>query len=95
MMRTPFWRAPAAMAMVTFVGVYVPIIGGVQRAEHPFEIVERMQLCDGVWADQFDVEAKGAPHREGMAQPIHFIFGIGEAERAAAVPCDGLACFCL
>jgi hypothetical protein len=71
--------------------VHVAIIGGVQRADHAIEIVERVQLADKIRSDQLDVEAQRTPDRQGLAQPVHLVFGVGEAERAAAVPGAGLA----
>ena len=71
------------------------VVGGIERPEHTIEIVERMLSGNEVRSDQFDVEAKGAPDRERMAQPVHLILGIGKAEGAASVPCHGLAGFFL
>ena len=49
-----------------------------------------MQFGDPIWFDQFDVEAQRPAHRKRVAQPVHLILSIGQTERAASVPCDGL-----
>ena len=75
--------------------VNMAVIWRMQRAQNPVEIVKRVQLRNFFWANQVDVEPQRPPDRQGVAQPIHFVFGIGQAERPAAVPCYGLTRFCL
>ncbi len=69
------------------------VIRRMQRADHPFQIIERVQFSDPVRPDKFGVETKRARHAGCMAQPIHLVFGIGEAEGPAAVPRHRLARF--
>ena len=71
--------------------VHVTVVGGVQCAYDPVEIVERVSFCDLVWPDKFDVEAQRPAHGQGMPQPVHLVLRIGQAKRSAAVPCNGLA----
>ena len=72
-------------------GVDMAVIGGVQRADHPVEVVERVQLGDAVGAHKLDIEAKRAANRQRVAQPVHLVARVGQPEGPAAVPGDGLA----
>ncbi len=60
--------------------VDMAIVWGVQRTNDPVEVVERMQFRNPGRTDQFNIEAKRAPHRECLAQPVHLVFGIGQPE---------------
>ncbi len=50
-----------------------------------------MFFGDEIRPHHFDVEAKCPTHRKRVAQPIHFVLRVGQPERAAAMPCHGLA----
>jgi hypothetical protein len=71
--------------------VDMAVIGRVQRAEHAIEIVERMQLAWIRPAHKLHREAERTADAQGLVKPVHLVFGVGEAERAAAMPGDGLA----
>ena len=75
--------------------IHMAVVGCIERPDHAIEIVERMLSANKVRPHKFDIEAKGAPDRERMAQPVHLILGIGKAEGAASVPCHGLSGFLL
>ncbi len=67
------------------------VVGRVQRGDDAIEIVEGMQLADALRADQFHGKAQRLADAHRVAQPVELVFGVGEAEGAAAVPGDRLA----
>ena len=81
---------PGRQRLGNAAGVDVAIVGGVQRADHAFEVVEGVEFGDPVRADQLDVEAQRAPDRQRMAQPVHLVLAVRQPERATAVPRDRL-----
>ena len=70
--------------------VDVAVIRRVECAEHAVEAVERVLAGNELRVDEFDVEAKRAADRERLAQPVHFVIGIGHSQRSASVPCHRL-----
>ena len=71
---------PGRQRLGNAAGVDVTIVGGMQRAEHAFEVVEGVEFSDPVRADQLDVEAQRAPHGQRMAQPVHLVFAVRQPE---------------
>ena len=67
-------------------GIGVTIFGGVQGTDHAIEVIEWMHLGDKVRANKLHWETQRAANANGMAQPIHFIFGVRQTEAAATMP---------
>ena len=74
-------------------GVHMTIIRGMQRTQNAVQIIERVQRSNPVRAHKFNIKTKRAADRQSMPQPVHFIFGIGQPERATSVPGHSLAGF--
>lgn len=70
----------------------MPVVRGMQRPQNTVQIVERKH-GDLIGTDEFNVEAKSAPYRKGVAQPVHLVLGIGQPKGLAALPRDRLTCF--
>ena len=73
----------------------MPIVRRVKRSNYTFQIVKRMLRRNEITIHELDVEAQRTADRERVAQPIHFVFGIGKAERSAAMPGHWLSGFLL
>ena len=70
--------------------VDVTVIGRVQRRLHPVEVVERVQLADALGPHDLHRKAKTLADRYRLVKPVEFVIGIGQPQRAAAMPGDRL-----
>ena len=75
--------------------VHMAIVWGVKRAQNAIQIIKRVLFCDEVRPDQLDIETQRTADGQGVAQPVHLILGVGQPERAAAMPGDRLPCLFL
>lgn len=60
--------------------VDVAVVGGMESAQDPVEIVEGVKGTDTFRTDKFHGESQGRAHPKGVAQPVHLVFPISEAQ---------------
>ena len=73
--------------------VDMAVIGRVESPLHALDAVEGMQCADTVGPDQFHGETQRGADTECVTQPVHLVFGVGEAKGTAAVPCHPVTGF--
>ena len=51
-----------------------------QGPQNPVQIVKGMKLSNTLRADKLNIESQRIANRQGVTQPVHFIFCIGQPE---------------
>ena len=67
------------------------IIGGIKRTQDAIEVIERLQFVDALRADNLYWKPERLANADGLAQPVHFVFQIGQSKGTAAMPGHRLA----
>ena len=66
------------------------IVGCMQRGLDAVQIIEGMQFADSLGPDHLHRKAQPLADRGSLIKPVHLIVGIGQPQRTAAMPGDGL-----